>query len=416
MTVKQLRAFLAVAQSLSFAQAGERLHLSQPALSLAIKSLEESLGGPLLERTTRSVSLTPEGETLLPLALRLLADWDNTEELLRQHFTLQLGKVSIAAMPSFAGNLLPLVLKTFRERHPRVNVAVHDVINEQVLEMVRNRRVELGIAFEPESLENLEFTPFYSDRFVAVVPTGSPLSGQERISWRELLGEPFITLQRPSAVRLLLEESVAAEHGRLPVAFESHQLVTVGRMVAQGLGVSAVPTLCIQQMQELGARCLPLYAPQVQRQVGLLRLSEHKLSTAAQALSGDAAAWHRLALAGAAAGPVHGVRQAAAGPVMLPACPGTTTRTDTPCPHRSGALPPNASPPVAWRPSGASSTSAMPSVWPTTRRCMPGAWSGARRSGRPSSTSSRCASSNRRVRSSRKARRCPRRAGFPAPR
>ncbi len=117
MTVKQLRAFLAVAQSLSFAQAGERLHLSQPALSLAIKSLEESLGGPLLERTTRSVSLTPEGETLLPLALRLLADWDNTK-MLRQHFTLQLGKVSIAAMPSFAGNLLPLVLKTFRERHP----------------------------------------------------------------------------------------------------------------------------------------------------------------------------------------------------------------------------------------------------------------------------------------------------------
>ena len=286
MTVKQLRAFLAVAQSLSFAQAGERLHLSQPALSLAIKSLEESLGGPLLERTTRSVSLTPEGETLLPLALRLLADWDNTEELLRQHFTLQLGKVSIAAMPSFAGNLLPLVLKTFRERHPRVNVAVHDVINEQVLEMVRNRRVELGIAFEPESLENLEFTPFYSDRFVAVVPTGSSLSGQERISWRELLGEPFITLQRPSAVRLLLEESVAAEHGRLPVAFESHQLVTVGRMVAQGLGVSAVPTL-------------PLYAPQVQRRVGLLRLSEHKLSTAAQALSDvllHGTDWRSLAL------------------------------------------------------------------------------------------------------------------------
>lgn len=415
MTVKQLRAFLAVAQSLSFAQAGERLHLSQPALSLAIKSLEESLGGPLLERTTRSVSLTPEGETLLPLALRLLADWDNTEELLRQHFTLQLGKVSIAAMPSFAGNLLPLVLKTFRERHPRVNVAVHDVINEQVLEMVRNRRVELGIAFEPESLENLEFTPFYSDRFVAVVPTGSPLSGQERISWRELLGEPFITLQRPSAVRLLLEESVAAEHGRLPVAFESHQLVTVGRMVAQGLGVSAVPTLCIQQMQELGARCLPLYAPQVQRRVGLLRLSEHKLSSR-PGPQRRAAAWHRLALAGAAAGPVHGVRQAAAGPVMLPACPGTTTRTDTPCPHRSGALPPNASPPVAWRPSDASSTSGTPSAWSTTRRCMPGACSGARRSGRPSSTSSRCASSNRRVRSSRKARRCPRRAGSPAPR
>lgn len=284
MTVKQLRAFLAVAQSLSFAQACERLHLSQPALSLAIKNLEESLGGQLLVRTTRSVALTPEGETLLPIARRLLADWDNAEELLRQHFTLQLGKVSIAAMPSFAGNLLPVALKAFRDQHPKVNVAVHDVINEQVLEMVRNHRVELGIAFEPESLDGLDFTPFYSDRFVAVVPADCALAQRAEVSWAELLQGNFIALQRPSAVRLLLEESIAAQHGKLPVAFESHQLVTIGRMVAQGLGVSVVPSLCIQQMQELGGRCVALHSPQVERRVGLLRLAGHQLSTAAQAL------------------------------------------------------------------------------------------------------------------------------------
>ncbi|MFZ3154195.1 LysR family transcriptional regulator [Pseudomonas sp.] len=285
MTVKQLRAFLAVAQSLSFAQACERLHLSQPALSLAIKNLEESLGGPLLVRTTRRVGLTPEGELLLPIARRLLADWDNTEELLRQHFTLQLGKVAIAAMPSFAGNLLPMALKAFRDRYPKVNVAVHDVINEQVLEMLRNRRVELGIAFEPEALDGLDFIPFYTDRFVAVVPAGCSLAELPELSWAQLLKERFITLQRPSAVRLLLEESIAAQHGKLQVAFESHQLVTVGRMVAQGLGVSAVPSLCIQQMQELGARCIALSAPQVERRVGLLRLAGYELSSAAQALS-----------------------------------------------------------------------------------------------------------------------------------
>lgn len=285
MTIKQLRAFLAVAQSLSFAQACERLHLSQPALSLAIKNLEESLGGPLLVRTTRRVGLTPEGELLLPIARRLLADWDNTEELLRQHFTLQLGKVAIAAMPSFAGNLLPMALKAFRDRYPKVNVAVHDVINEQVLEMLRNRRVELGIAFEPEALDGLDFTPFYTDRFVAVVPAGCSLAELPELSWAQLLKERFITLQRPSVVRLLLEESIAAQHGKLQVAFESHQLVTVGRMVAQGLGVSAVPSLCIQQMQELGARCIALSAPQVERRVGLLRLAGYELSSAAQALS-----------------------------------------------------------------------------------------------------------------------------------
>lgn len=285
MTVKQLRAFLAVAQTLSFAQACERLHLSQPALSLAIKSLEDSLGGKLLIRTTRSVRLTPEGEVLLPIARRLQTDWDNAEDLLRQHFTLQRGTVSIAAMPSFAGNLLPEALKVFRSRYPKINVAVHDLINERVLEMVRSRQVELGIAFEPEALDGLEFTSFYTDRFVAVVPAGSPLAQRAQLDWEELLEQTFITLQRPSAVRLLLERSLAERGRKLAVGFESHQLATVGRLVANGLGVSAVPSLCIRQMHELGARCVPLHGLQVERRIGLLRLADHTLSSAAQGLS-----------------------------------------------------------------------------------------------------------------------------------
>ncbi|MHC6225363.1 LysR family transcriptional regulator [Pseudomonas sp. X10] len=284
MNIKQLRAFVTVAKYQSFAQAGEHLHLSQPALSLTIKALEENLGGALLARTTRSVSLTPEGEVLLPLARRLLADWDDTEELLRQRFTLQLGRVAIAAMPAFAGNLLPASLKVFRQRYPRVNVTVHDVINEQVLELVRHRRVELGIGFEPDSGDALHFQPLYLDRFVAVVPADSALARQPQVTWHELLGEEFIALQRPSAVRLLLEQNLAAEHGKLTVAFESHQLSTIGRMVANGLGVSAVPALCIGQMQELGARCVPLVEPSVERRIGVISLTDHKLSTAAQAL------------------------------------------------------------------------------------------------------------------------------------
>ena len=284
MNVKQLRAFVTVAKYQSFAQAGEHLHLSQPALSLTIKGLEDNLGGALLSRTTRSVSLTPEGEVLLPLARQLLADWDNTEELLRQRFTLQLGRVSIAAMPAYAGNLLPAVLKVFRQRYPRVNVTVHDVINEQVLELVRHRRVELGIGIEPEASAPMLFKPLYLDRFVAVVPTDSPLAQQAEVSWHELLAEDFIALQRPSAVRLLLEQHLAAEHGKLAVAFESHQLSTIGRMVANGLGVSAVPALCIGQMQELGARCVALVDPIIERRIGVSLLADHKLSAAAQAL------------------------------------------------------------------------------------------------------------------------------------
>ncbi|MNE57182.1 HTH-type transcriptional regulator GltC [compost metagenome] len=161
---------------------------------------------------------------------------------------------------------------------------MHDVINEQVLELVRHRRVELGIGIEPEASAPMLFKPLYLDRFVAVVPTDSPLAQQAQVSWRELLAQDFIALQRPSAVRLLLEQALAAEHGKLAVAFESHQLSTIGRMVANGLGVSAVPALCIGQMQELGARCVPLVEPIIERRIGVSLLADHKLSAAAQAL------------------------------------------------------------------------------------------------------------------------------------
>ena len=284
MTLKQIRAFLAVAQSLSFAVACERLHLSQSALSLTIKALEEGLGGRLFSRNTRNVALTPEGESLLPLARRLVADWDNAEDEMRQRFTLQRGRVTLAAMPSFAGNLLPPILKTFRARYPNVNVTVNDVINEQVLEMVRDRHVELGVAFEPMQGSSLAFTPLYLDRFVAVVPLDSPFAQHDEIHWETLLEQPFITLQRPSTVRVMLEEHLQARGMKLPVEFESHQLATVGRMVASGLGVSAVPALCVGQMHELGARCITLSDPVIERAIGVLTKPGHELSAAAQAL------------------------------------------------------------------------------------------------------------------------------------
>lgn len=187
-------------------------------------------------------------------------------------------------MPSFAANVLPEVLKAFRDRYAAINVTVHDVINEQVIEMVREGRVEMGIAFEPAPTNNLLFTPLAVDRFVAIVPRESPLASKSHLSWRELLTLDFITLQRPSAVRLMLEEEPARSGLKLDVALESHQLVTVGRMVASGLGGSAVPALCRSQMAALGAVCLPLDNPPIEKCIGVIHAGHMQLSKAAQAL------------------------------------------------------------------------------------------------------------------------------------
>lgn len=283
MTVKQLRAFVAVARTLSFAEASIQIHLSQPALSLAIKKLEESLGGRLLTRTTRTIALTPEGEALLPIAQRLLAEWDNAEEELQQRFALQLGKIAVAAMPSFAGSLLPHALVRYRERYPRINIEVHDVIAEAVVDMVRDHRVELGVTFDPGASDDLRFRPLFEDEFIAVLPPDHPDCHAERLEWSRLLEQDFITLQRPSSLRLMMESRLAERGLAARVAFDAHQLATVGRMVATGLGVGAVPSLCRQQMQEMGACCVPLSEPTIARRVGILT-RRHELSVAAQAM------------------------------------------------------------------------------------------------------------------------------------
>jgi LysR family carnitine catabolism transcriptional activator len=284
MTPRQLKAFTVVAQTLSFARACERLHLSQPALSLAIRSLEEALGGRLLTRTTRQVRLTPEGAALLPQALQLLADWDNVRERMHQRFTLQRGHVTIAAMPSFASNVLPGVLREYRKQHPNIEVAVQDVIHEQVVEAVESGRVELGFGFEPEAREVLSFEALFVDRFMAIVPADSELRRARSVSWAQLLNHDFITLQRPSSMRHLLEDCLAAKGIDLRVALECHHLGTVGQLVAAGLGVSVVPSLCKPQMSALGVCCLPVQRPSVRKAVGLITRRDQQLSTAANAI------------------------------------------------------------------------------------------------------------------------------------
>jgi LysR family carnitine catabolism transcriptional activator len=285
-TLKQVRAFVAIAQSRSFAEAAASIHLSQPALSSAIKNLEETVGGQLLVRTTRTFALTPEGEAFLPVAQRLLNEWDDALEDLNNRFALRYGKISIAAMPSFASNLLPLAMREYRNHYPEVRITLHDVIAEEVVSMVRQGRVELGISFDPGDSEDLSFTPLFEDRFIAVLPGNHPLLAYDQVDAKSLMASDFITLQQSSRLRQLIRERVSEQGLTFNPAFEAHQLATIGRMVANGLGVSIVPALCEQQMQELGAHCRPLIEPEIQQQVGLITRRRYPLSAACQAMAG----------------------------------------------------------------------------------------------------------------------------------
>lgn len=282
-TIKQIRAFVTVAKSSSFAEACEILHLSQPALSISIKNLETTVGGLLFVRSTRSVALTPEGEVFYPIAKNLLVDWDDAFTDLTNLFSLNRGKLTIAAMPSFASSELPAQLQEFKINYPKINIKVHDIIAENAVSMVLNGQVELALTFDPDEADYLSFEPLFTDNFIIALPEKHPLVAHDEITWQMVSQYPFITLQRPSSIRQLIEQSLSDESIDLSVEFEANQLATIGQMVAINLGISAMPSLCKQQLQAQGVICKPLTSPPISRRVGIVTRKRYHLSSAAQA-------------------------------------------------------------------------------------------------------------------------------------
>ena len=282
--INQIVVFTTVARTGSFAEAAIQLHLSQPALSVAMKNLEQSLGGKLLARTTRSVTLTPEGKAFYPVARRLLSEWEQSMQDVRNHFALGRGKLDIAAMPTYTTNFLPKILAKFHSQYPNIHITVHDVIAENVVQMVREERSELGITFAPEDAADLHFQPLYQDRFVAILPFKHPLLEKQTLKWIDLLAYPHLSLQRPAGTRKLIDQALQEKGLLLTPAFESHQLVSIGRMVNEGLGLSVVPSTSRAQMEEMGLQCRAISAPVITHQVGIVTRPQQALSAAALAM------------------------------------------------------------------------------------------------------------------------------------
>ncbi|CAM3470315.1 LysR family transcriptional regulator [Halomonas lysinitropha] len=283
-SIRQLDAFVAVAQSRSLAEASERIHLSQPAISIALRKLEETVGGALFSRSTRQLTLTPEGEAFLPVAIRLLHDWTDAFEDLDELFSKKRGKVTVAALPTLAAGLLPGVIAAFHARYPRINFALHDVLAEQVNTMVREGRADLGLSVPPIDSEDLAFEPVLEDRYVAVCPLGHPLLERPQVTWHQLAGHPFIGINRLSSSRQDIDRIMAEVGQPLDIICDASQIATVGRMVAAGVGISVLPKLSFRQIAGHGIDYRPLESPDVSRPLGIVQRRRHALSTAAVAL------------------------------------------------------------------------------------------------------------------------------------
>ena len=282
--LRDLRAFIAVAELASFRAAAETIHLSQPALSRRIDKLEDALGVRLFDRDTRNVEPTAVGRDFARKARALL---DNLDEMLlgvRDVAANRWGQVGLACVPSTVHYFLPTVLRQYHERFPRIRVRIIDESANEVLSAVAHGEVEIGVGITGSDEPTLEFEPLLTEAFVAACHRDHPLAHHRTVTWAELGRHDFMTVDKASGNRLVMDLALASKRDRPQACFETRHVSTLVAFVEAGLGVAAVPRLSMPRKGHPALVSVPIVEPEVIRTVGLIKRRGRSLSPAAEHL------------------------------------------------------------------------------------------------------------------------------------
>ena len=197
-TLRQMRAFVAVAKTGNFTLAAQYMHVTQSALSGLIKELEQTLGARVVDRSTRRIALTEMGKELYPLFSQMIDDLDRALANIADQAQLRKGIVRVAAPQLMACTLLPQAIAAWRERHPDVKVSLADSAVENVTARVLSGEVDCGIGPERDETPELDASLLLDMPFEAVIPPGHPLESRPQLAWSDLADYPFISLRASS--------------------------------------------------------------------------------------------------------------------------------------------------------------------------------------------------------------------------
>lgn len=272
MQVAQLEALTEVARLGNVSRAAEALHLTQPALSARLQSLEGELEVVLFVRGKRGMALTDAGRALLPYAERALAQIVEGGTAVRALRSGKVGRLLVGAAPAVSTYLLPTLLKWFQAGSPHVRIGVRTGHTEEVLDMVLRREVDLGIG-RPVQHPDAELVPVFDDELVLVVSPGHPFARRGGVRVAELGTERLILFDRASSY-YDLTSSLVRQSGVVPTSvIELDNVEAAKKMVILGIGVSLLPRMALHA--ELRSRSLrPVRltdAPSIRRPIVAIR-------------------------------------------------------------------------------------------------------------------------------------------------
>ena len=283
MELSHLETFLAVAEERSFSRAAVRLHRTQPAVSMVIRKLEDSVGEILFERAARDGSLTAAGELLRDYATRLLAMRREATSAIEELRTLDRGRLLLAANEYTCLYLLP-VLDAFRRRFPKIDVTVHRSLASRIPEELNARVAELGVmSFKPDT-DQYRSIAVYGDTLAFVVNPRHALATAPRVSIADLGHEIFVAHNVPSPQRRKVIEAFERHRTPLNMSIELPSIEAIKRFVAMGNGVARVPRLTVLRELEIGDLvAIPVDELEFRRLLRLVHRRNAKLSYVATA-------------------------------------------------------------------------------------------------------------------------------------
>ncbi|MEO8333579.1 MAG: LysR family transcriptional regulator [bacterium] len=245
MDVRQLEMFRAVAEEGSFTKAAVRLHVSQSAVSRQLQLLESELGGPLLHRSVKGVTLTAEGELLLRTANRIHRDIREAVWEISETQKLKRGQLRIAGGGTVCLYVLPQLLKRFRAQHKDVDLLVKTGSTTAVLQLLRNHQLDLALLTLPIVGADLEVRSAIREELVVVTAPKHPLTEQRVIDAQRLSDHPLVLFEPGSNTRMLVDQFFAEQEMPMNIAMETESVEIIKAMVASGLGIALVPYVAI---------------------------------------------------------------------------------------------------------------------------------------------------------------------------
>ncbi len=283
MDINQLEVLVTVARERSFSRAAEVLGRTQPAISQAIRRLEQEVGEKLFDRSSKDGTLTFAGEVLLDYARQMLNLRYSAQTALVEMRGLHHGKVTISANEHTVFYLLPVIAE-FRRRHPAIKIEVQRGVASRIPKEITAREVELGvISFVPHD-DSLRSVPVMTDELTLVVSPNHPFAGKKSVSITELGDETFVAHNAPSPYRQKVIESFDKYKTRLNIAVELPSLEAIKKLVELGVGVALVPRLSAQSEISAGRLVgLSVIEMKLERKLNIIYRRNSELSHAAKA-------------------------------------------------------------------------------------------------------------------------------------